>query len=344
MMSLLRLLGASSLLALAAAGLGCAHGTVPTVDDGEDVDDGTRFAVGAGPSAGLAAALGRVGAAPDGGAAPTEVGPAAWSDGPACSDATQYVYVLSAEGEIHRFWPPTLTFERVGRPSCLPEGAAMFSMAVDRHARAFALAQDQIVYQVDLATGACEPTAVDRSTAGLAFRHFGMAYVADPTSPDGETLFVREAWVGTSTWGFGGAPDPGTRRLATLDPRTGRLALRGTGEGVDADLTGTGDGKLYGFFVSGEVGQIDVATGALATRFDLGGLQVEGGWAVAAWGGDLWVFSSVLGETTRAHRFHPSTGQIDLVSDQAGFEVVGAGVSTCAPTAASEPEPVEPPS
>ena len=332
-------LAAAALFASASLALGCAQGTTAPLDDeAEGVRDPAALLHRESPVPLPSAATGGASAAE----------PEPWADTMACSEATQFVYVLSAEGEIHRFSPEVLSFERIGRPSCLPDGVGMFSMAVDRYARAFVLALDEHVYRVDLATGACEPTPVDRSDVGLGFRHFGMAYVADPASLEGESLFVRESWVTSDVFGLGAEKDPGSRRLATLDPRTARFDLRGTGEGVDADLTGTGDGRLYGFFLQGEgaaeVGQLDTTTGALGSRWTLPGVEITGGWALAAWGGDLWLFSSDPGETARARRFRPSLGVVDIVSAPAGFHVVGAGVSTCAPTETPAPADIEPPS
>lgn len=332
---------AAALLVAASTALGCARGAdVPLDDEG---------------SASLADLVERVPSiagsarAAEPPSQPAAAEPEPWVDPPACSDATQFVYVLSAEGEIHRFSPRARTFERVGRPACLPDGVGMFSMAVDRRARAFVLAHDQRVYRVDLATGACEPTVVERADPALGFRHFGMAFVGDPSAPDGESLFIREAWVTADDAGIVVHPEPGFRRLATLDTRSGRVELRGTGEGIDADLTGTGDGRLFGFYVEGdraaEVGIVDTRTGALGARWQLPGLAITGGWAVAAWGSELWLFSSDPGETARARRFRPDLGVVDLVSDEAGFHVVGAGVSTCAsPGDVGEPAPIEPPS
>jgi hypothetical protein len=333
---------AAALLATSLLVSGCAHGLDPAPDDAAEAPGSPARVVEPGGLSGVAAVRAPVVAA----AAADD--PSPWADTIACSVATQYVYVLSAEGEIHRFSPSELAFERVGRPSCLPDGVAMFSMAVDRHARAFVLAQDQRVYRVDLESGACARTVVDRAESALAFRHFGMAYVADPSAPEGESLFVREAWVGGDVLDPVAPPDPGYRRLATLDPDSGRFALRGSGEGVDADLTGTGDGRLFAFIMQGDqasqVGVLDTTTGALGARWALPDVEITGGWAVAAWGGAVWLFSSNPGETARARRFRPELGVVDLVSGQAGFHVVGAGVSTCAPTTTTEPSPIEPPS
>ena len=52
--------------------------------------------------------------------------------------------------------------------------------------------------------------------------------------------------------------------------------------------------------------------------------------AFAFWGGDFWLFVGP-GTSTDVFQYAPSTGMTTKVETES-FEVVGAGVSTCAPT------------
>ena len=57
--------------------------------------------------------------------------------------------------------------------------------------------------------------------------------------------------------------------------------------------------------------------------------------AFATWGGDFWVFIRThgMGHSTDVYRV-TSTGHTTRVAVDTGMDVVGAGVSTCAPTGA----------
>jgi hypothetical protein len=93
--------------------------------------------------------------------------------------------------------------------------------------------------------------------------------------------------------------------------------------------------------------EIDKRSGeALAPRA-LQGVATQAAWAVSFYGGDFYVYTAPgvdggaaatqpeesLGPST-VTRFRPSDGSVDVVVENAGFTIGGAGVSTCAPTEA----------
>ncbi|MCA9590689.1 MAG: hypothetical protein KC657_35560, partial [Myxococcales bacterium] len=53
--------------------------------------------------------------------------------------------------------------------------------------------------------------------------------------------------------------------------------------------------------------------------------------AFAHWGGDFWLFTAPQGKS-QVTRLKYDDGTVETVKTDVGFEVVGAGVSTCAPT------------
>ena len=55
--------------------------------------------------------------------------------------------------------------------------------------------------------------------------------------------------------------------------------------------------------------------------------------AFATWGGDFYVFLRLygMGESTRVYRVSTS-GLTEVLDDETGRNIVGVGVSTCAPT------------
>lgn len=257
-----------------------------------------------------------------------------WDGSVSCAEPTQFVYVVTTTSDIYRFWPPTLSFEHVGHLDCPTEGWTPLSMAIDKHARAWVLYWDQVVYRVDLGTGECVESGYNAEHAlPSPFGYFGMAFTADAASPEGESLMVRQA----AFYDLGA--DPGVRPLARLDTLTTKLSTIGEGLGGNADLAGTGDGKVFGFEKvpgsSGEaVGQLaeyDPSTGERIAVTPLDGITIGDAWAVAVWGGDVWLFTSPLGAATNVVRYQPTTGDVDVVVANTGFEVIGAGVSACAP-------------
>ncbi|MGH7281076.1 MAG: hypothetical protein ACRELY_06100, partial [Polyangiaceae bacterium] len=60
----------------------------------------------------------------------------------------------------------------------------------------------------------------------------------------------------------------------------------------------------------------------------LPGVTIQGGWAFGFWGGDFYTFTG--GGPSTVTRFRPSDKSIVQVATYPS-EIVGAGVSTCAP-------------
>jgi hypothetical protein len=111
-------------------------------------------------------------------------------------------------------------------------------------------------------------------------------------------------------------------------------SLRGRG----AELTGTGDGRLYGFFTTAPnatLALINKATGATSADQDLKGVNTGQAWAFSFWGGDFWFYTSPgTVPSTVTRKLASTDGSIAVAKqDVGGFRIVGAGVSTCAPTA-----------
>jgi hypothetical protein len=102
---------------------------------------------------------------------------------------------------------------------------------------------------------------------------------------------------------------------------------------VPAELTGTGSGKLYGFFrtVPATLAEIDPATGQILDARRLQGVDGFSGWAFSFWRGDFYLFWAREKETSHATRVSGRDGSLDEVVRDVGFRVMGAGVSTCAP-------------
>jgi hypothetical protein len=256
-------------------------------------------------------------------------------DGPdICPDSgATLVYVITESNDLYSFYPPTLAFTLIGRLSCTANpGVTPFSMAVDRQGIGRSVFSDGTLYLVDMGTAACAPTGFQTGQSG--FLTFCMGYAADSVDAGdgGEILYVAECSATT------GPPRPNSRGLATVD--TTSLHLRFVAPFTPPipgpELTGTGDGRLYGFYTNAfgtgsHIVQIDRATGVLLQDFPLQVGTPMDGYAFAFWGGVFWVFTfSGQGLPTIVTRFDPATLSETMVTTMPEG-VVGAGVSTCAP-------------
>ena len=107
-------------------------------------------------------------------------------------------------------------------------------------------------------------------------------------------------------------------------------------QGQGAELTGTGDGRLYGFFTTqpdATLAQIDKNTGATTGETSLNGVNTGSAWAFSFWGGDFWFYTSSGAPSTVTRKQTSTDGNLSTAKDDVGgFRIVGAGVSTCAPT------------
>jgi hypothetical protein len=165
-----------------------------------------------------------------------------------------------------------------------------------------------------------------------------MGFTSDTAMGSSEMLYV----TGTGDVGGGNSPGLGridltTNSLVTVGQFTGALS------GQSAELTGTGDARLFGFFTTTpvQVAEIDKVNnpGAIIKTTKLPKVETPAAWAFSFWGGDFYLYTAPdptlnPGRTTNVSRYRPSDGTTDAAyMTNIGFTIVGAGVSTCAPVA-----------
>lgn len=244
-----------------------------------------------------------------------------WVASPVCAEETQFVYVIDATGWLRRFDPPSLAFTGVGHIQC---GGSPFSMAVDRTGVAWVLFDDGSLARVDTRTGKCRKTAFASSQSGFADL-FGMGFSTNGDGDggaSGETLFVSRQGLG---------------RLDTQSLTITTIGLYDT-LGKDSELTGTGDGRLFGVFETASqpfvVAELDKANARPLSQVPQSAIPPgaigRSSLAFAFWGGDFYAFVGP-GTYSDVYRYRPADGTTTKVAT-ADFEIVGAGVSTCAPT------------
>ena len=246
------------------------------------------------------------------------------ANGDGCSDAAKLVYVVDENNKLSKFDPMTKTFMDIGTLACPAGlGATPFSMSIDRDTNAWVLFSDAKLYKVNTTNLMC--TATTWSTQ-LGLTQFGMGFSTETAGGTLDTLFVAG----------GSGPTVPTSTLATLSTTNMTASSRGTVTGWP-ELTGTGNAELWGFFPSAggaRIEKLDKATGAALTTFQLPTLAGEPmAWAFAAWGGDFWVFLMKGTElSTTVYQVDGASGQIKGMTYATNRTIVGAGVSTCAPT------------
>lgn len=241
--------------------------------------------------------------------------------GPGCAVEASYVYVVDLGGALYKFDPQALTLTGIGQIPCV--GNQFFSMAVDRQAVAWVLAQNGALARYDIKTQACTVTSFASGQNG--FTTFGMGFVADTKGGTSETLFVADG--------------PQNSTLASIDTQSLSLSVVGKFDVpafvAGAELTGTGDGRLFGAFYGTPfvVAEIDKTTAHIKSQVPQNPVTVPPGptnFAFAFWGGSFYLFAGP-GTRTDIYQYTPSGPTTTLVKSVPQV-IVGAGVSTCAPT------------
>ena len=192
------------------------------------------------------------------------------------------VYVLSEENDLYSFDPPNKTFTKIGTLGCNAPGQTPNSMAVSRDATAWsrkatsrATAAAGSIFQVSTTDASCmstereAPAGVDAGRNGLLDRHV--------RGDERDAALRRRHRQRRSPppdqhpWLRRGVP---RRRRRCQRTRQSQSDLRGARAdrppssgaltGQNAELTGTGDGRLFGFFTTTpiRVAQLDKTSGA----------------------------------------------------------------------------------
>ena len=236
-----------------------------------------------------------------------------------CPDAdSTFIYVVTDTNELLSFYPPTATFKPVGILNCpATKNATPFSMAVDRKGAAYVVYSDGNLFKVSTKDASCKATAFVPNQGD--FSQFGMGFATIGVGP-AEELYVAS----TANSLLGKIDVSGSFKLTTVaafNPAIDR-----------AELTGTGDGRLYAFFAPGQndsaVAEVDKTSGKIIGEDVLLGTSQGNAWAFAFWGGYFYLFTDPSNQ--QVVRWDPATKQAQVVGGYSA-PIVGAGVSTCAP-------------
>lgn len=232
----------------------------------------------------------------------------------------ELVYVVDDRHNLLSFDPKKLPddpFHPIARLDC-EQAQTPFSMGVDRMGIAWVLYRSGTLYRVSIIDGKCMQGR--KPTGGPQL--FGMGFVSDGPGATTEKLYVAAFE----------AKDFGILDVSQKAPSwlvRGQLADR-----QNPELSGTGAGKLFGFFPDdgGFVSEIDPASGKLlGTRILVGAPRGDvGAWAFAHWGGKFYVFVTIE-NNSMVFEVDGKARTSKRVLENLPREIVGAGVSTCAP-------------
>jgi hypothetical protein len=201
-------------------------------------------------------------------------------------------------------------------------------MAVDRQGVAYVVFSDGQLYRVSTLTASCKETGFVPQQGGFPL-NFGMGFSSNDNDP-GETRFVA---------GDDGADAATKGTLGTIDTTTFNLTIVGQySQAIGrTELTGTKDARLFAFgpeipdthFAEIEKTMAVVKTDTLLQL----GQGLGSAWAFAFWGGDFYFFTEDDQNTMIVHRYTPGGPTAPpAVASVDGLIIVGAGVSTCAPS------------
>ena len=237
-------------------------------------------------------------------------------DGLECSEKAELVYVVDQERRMHAFDPRDGTFELVGELDCggFPGTATPGSMGLTRLGTAYVNYSDGEVRAVSIEDGGCGSSGWT-AQAG-EFAHFGMGFIGEGGD---EALYVASA-----------------DRLARLNTDTWELTPVGNLPS-QCELAGNSRGQLWGFFPlenPPQILELDPSDASVIASYNMPPLPPDlDTFAFTAWGGDLYIFYRVsgMGSSTDVYRYTPGGSAPELVVEDTGLNVVGAGVSICAP-------------
>ncbi len=257
-----------------------------------------------------------------------------------CTNVMDGIYVLDTDPpSVWFFDPPANTFTEVGPLSCsAPPGYTANSMAIDREGNAWLNYYDSAtksgkMYKAPLwALDQCEE--LPYVNANQEWWLLGMGYAVTDPQTSCDELFVYKSDRYLEYPNF----QPGGSHLGRYDEAGDAVVVIGPTAYPVAELTGTGDGRLFAFAA------VDQGTAKLV-EYDKDGatektsqtlsIDITNAFAFAFWGGDVYLFTetsplSGVSKVTRLDLDGNDGGGMSTYNPNAGIHIAGAGVSTCA--------------
>lgn len=252
-----------------------------------------------------------------------------------CENVDDGIYVLGEAGQLWFYDPPTNAFSVRGSHGCDAGLSAPFSMSVSRRGEAW---MDFIGFIPGPSgvSGTLHRAPVsapgDCANSGYmpapGFGMVGMAFASEGEQDNCDQLYMVTGDDGS-----------GTGALARLGPGTLSAEVVGALDIGLAELSGTGDGRLFAFAAPSSGGtaslhQLDKESAAVIETVPLTGLSLTQAFAFGFWGGDFYFFTESsagnVSAVTRLDYDGSDGGGLVPLAGLAPIRIVGAGVSTCA--------------
>jgi len=256
-----------------------------------------------------------------------------------CAPKLDLIYVLSDDRELWTYDPGQNVFAMIGALGC-PTRDGTFSMGVGRDGKAWvqtSTAQgdadvgDLFILDVNNPANCTDP---GYAPGANGWQHFGMGFVSNSVDDPCDRLYGQH-WDGGNA-GFTEGPSFG--KLGLFDAVALQVNTIGATDYNGAELTGTGDGRLYAFggAPSAKLIQFDKANAQVLETVPFADFPLTSAFAFAFWGGDFYFFTEggVPNSKVTKLDYDNSDGggkALTTVNTNAPIVIVGAGVSTCAP-------------
>jgi hypothetical protein len=261
-----------------------------------------------------------------------------------CGASARIVYLLDEKGVLRRFDPTRAAasaFQTVGQTHCALAGgigwAGAGNMTVNKSGVAWVTDVVGNMFTVNTTDAMCKPTTFQAGQSG--FSKVGMTFVGNADGT--ETLYVVD--------NVNGPISVAGKGLAKIDLATLVLTpianFDGVLQGRVAELAGTSDGHLYGFFpgVDSWMAEIDPSSGHILSSAPVGVSLTAPGpthvdTAVSLFGGVFYTYvaNTAIAPFSDVSAFDPVARTTSLAFPQIGFNVLGAGVADCAQPASPE--------
>ena len=251
--------------------------------------------------------------------------------------ASEFIYLLDFQQSqllsfLNRAWTPQPAPSRssaAGAGGVCPTATAPNSMSVDRRARAWLkLRRRQAAAKIPTNNPAsCVDSGYQR--ASFPRPRWGMGFVSDSPGAKVESLYLASFGTASQLW-----------KLNPLDPtpivstKIGNFASSPT----SPEMTGTGAAELYAYFPAADATHRIIRVNKTTAQADLTWslpplASSPGAWAFAQWAVATYAFVTESKHKPRLSLDpNAAAGSQWVRQDNLPTRIVGAGVSTCAPT------------
>jgi hypothetical protein len=234
-----------------------------------------------------------------------------------CTETSDLIYTVDKNTQnMYLFDPNSSSFSMLGALPCDDWGweGDPGSMGVSRNGYAYVRYSGGLLYEVDVTDLSCEESNFSSHNFGA----YGMGYATDHGNTWQDQLYIANSDT-----------------VASLNVQTGQYTTIGYMPS-QSELTGNANGELWAFLPleqPAKLVQLDKNNGNIVESISINSFSLQDldTFAFAYWGGDFYLFVRLYGQSTNVYKVERN-GTQTLVLEDSGLNIVGAGVSTCAPT------------